>query len=134
MNVNQLSSLSLVDLKQLAKTKRIKQYYIMKRQQLIQLLSLEELPAELKIEKMTIHELRQEAKNRNMRGFWNLRRERLVELLYNSNGGQTNDAAPNQDDKNQGEANKHNKPKEEEPKNVWIKDSKHSVEEWAKDV
>lgn len=76
------SSLSLVELKQQAKGRRIKQYYIMKRQQLIEVLSLAELPQSMKIEKYTIHELRAMARTKGMRGFWSLHREELVDRLF----------------------------------------------------
>lgn len=79
-----MESLSLVELKQLAKQRRIKQYYILKRAQLVQLLSMAELPKSFIIEKMTISELREEAKRKGVRGFWTLRREQLVELLFPS--------------------------------------------------
>ena len=77
-----MESLSLVEIKQLAKQRRIKQYYILKRAQLIQILSLPELPKSFIIEKMTIAQLREEAKRKGVRGFWTLRREQLVELLF----------------------------------------------------
>jgi hypothetical protein len=77
-----MDSLSLVELKQLAKQRRIKQYYILKRIQLIQLLSLDELPKSFIIEKMTLAQLREEAKRKGVRGFWTLRRDQLVELLF----------------------------------------------------
>jgi hypothetical protein len=77
-----MESLSLIELKQLAKQRRIKQYYILKRAQLIQILSLPELPKSFIIEKMTIAQLREEAKRKGVRGFWTLRREQLVELLF----------------------------------------------------
>ena len=77
-----LSTLSLVDLKQLSKGRRIKQYYIMKRHQLIQILSLPELPERLRREKLTIVELREEAKRKGVRGFWTLHRDQLLDLLY----------------------------------------------------
>jgi hypothetical protein len=79
-----MESLSLVELKQIAKQRRIKQYYILKRVQLIQLLSMAELPKSFIIEKMTINQLREEAKRKGVRGFWTLRREQLVELLFPS--------------------------------------------------
>jgi len=82
MNAITLSSLSLVDLKQLAKGRRIKQYYIMKRHQLIQILALPELPESYRREKLTIQELREEAKRKGIRGFWSLHREELLNLLY----------------------------------------------------
>jgi hypothetical protein len=81
-SVSTLSTLSLVDLKQLAKGRRIKQYYIMKRHQLIQILALPELPEHLRREKLTIQELREEAKRKGVRGFWGLHREDLLNLLY----------------------------------------------------
>ena len=74
--------MSLVELKQQAKGRRIKQYYIMKRHQLIQILSLPELPESFRREKLTIVELREEAKRKGIRGFWNLNREGLLNLLY----------------------------------------------------
>jgi len=82
MNPQPLTSLSLVELKQLAKGRRIKQYYILKRTQLIQLLSLPELPETYKIEKFTIHQLREMAKTKGIRGFWSLHRDDLVHLLF----------------------------------------------------
>ena len=81
MNVATLSTLSLVDLKQLAKGHRIKQYYIMKRHQLIQLLALPTLPESFRREKLTIHELHKEAKGKGIRGFWSLHRADLLDLL-----------------------------------------------------
>lgn len=82
MDIPTLSTLSLVELKQLAKGRRIKQYYIMKRHQLIQILSLPELPESFRREKLTIVELREEAKRKGIRGFWNLNRDSLLNLLY----------------------------------------------------
>jgi hypothetical protein len=77
-----MESMSLVELKQLAKQRRIKHYYILKRTQLLQLLNMAELPKSFLIEKMTINQLREEAKRKGIRGFWTLRREQLVELLF----------------------------------------------------
>lgn len=74
--------MSLIDLKKAAKGRRIKQYYIMKRHQLIQILSMNELPECFKIEKFTIHELREQARQKGIRGFWTLHRDDLVKLLY----------------------------------------------------
>jgi hypothetical protein len=76
------SAMSLVELKQQAKGRRIKQYYIMKRQQLIEILAMGELPQSMKIEKYTIHELRKMAKEKGMRGFWSLPRDDLVQRLF----------------------------------------------------
>lgn len=75
-------SMSLVELKQVAKTRRIKMYYTKKRHELIRLLSMPDLPDVFKIEKLTIVQLREEAKKRGLRGFWGLSRDDLVNLLY----------------------------------------------------
>lgn len=74
--------MSLVELKKQAKGRRIKQYYIMKRLQLIHILSLPELPNTFVLEKLTIHQLRQDAKLKGIRGFWNLSRGDLLNLLH----------------------------------------------------
>jgi hypothetical protein len=94
------SIMSLVDLKQVAKTRHIKQYYIMKRHQLIHLLSMDELPSSFKIEKLTIHQLREEAKQKGIRGFWTLRRDQLVELLYPTNNKDDNSSKNSYQDTN----------------------------------
>jgi hypothetical protein len=95
--------MSLVELKQAAKGRRIKLYYIMKRHDLIRLLSLPELPASYRLEKLTIHELREEARQKGIRGFWTLHREDLLSLLYpsyqNGNSNQHEDPQdPNSND------------------------------------
>ena len=78
----QLHSLSLAELKKVAKGRRIKHYYIMPRAELLHLLTLPELPKRIVIEKLTIVQLRAEAKSKNIRGFWSLNRGQLVEALY----------------------------------------------------
>jgi len=75
-------TMSLVELKQFAKTRRIKMYYTKKRHELIRLLSMPELPEMYRIEKLTILQLRDQAKEKGLRGFWSLSRDELVELLY----------------------------------------------------
>jgi hypothetical protein len=105
------STLSLLELKQVAKTRRIKQYYIMKRAALIELLSLPELPAAYRIQKLTIHQLRDMAKQQGIRGFWGLNRHALVQLLYpDEEGGDVHKTAANKNEKNQSNADKHDDP------------------------
>ena len=121
--MNTYQSMSLVELKHAAKGRKIKQYYIMKRVQLIQLLAMNELPEELKLEKMTIHELREEAKRRGLRGFWTLRREQLVNLLFpERQQGDIHKAATDENEKNEGQANKHNHPEQHGAKDIRIED------------
>jgi hypothetical protein len=79
MNYN---TMSLVELKQVAKTRHIKMYYTKKRVELIRLVSMPELPDSFKIEKLTILQLREQAKQKGLRGFWKLSRDELVGLLY----------------------------------------------------
>lgn len=74
--------MSLVELKQLAKARRIKMYYTKKRIELIRLLSMPDLPDSYKIEKLTIVQLREQATKKGLRGFWKLSRDELVDLLY----------------------------------------------------
>ena len=80
--MNTYDSMSLVELKKVAKTRRIKMYYTKKRHELIRLLSMPTLPESFTIEKYTIVQLRQQAKDRNIAGIWKLTREQLVNLLY----------------------------------------------------
>lgn len=118
-------SLSLVELKRLAKTRKIKQYYIMKKDELLELLQMDELPFKYKLEKMTITELREEAKNRGMRGFWGLSKDALTELLF-----------PTRQDKHEddGKTGEHQNPENEDPNNVWVKTPEDSFEEGSNNL
>ena len=111
-----MDRLSLPELKQVARSRHIKQYYILKRADLIHLLTLPELPASYRIEKMTIHELRDEAKKRNLRGFWGLRRERLVGLLF----PEVQDTTTKQNEEDERETQEHHDPEEHDPKEVGV--------------
>lgn len=77
-----MDSMSILELKQLAKQRRIKMYYTKKRVELIRLLSMPDLPDSYKIEKLTIIQLREQATQKGLRGFWKLSRDELVDLLY----------------------------------------------------
>ena len=72
-----IDTMSLIELNKLAQTKKIKQYYIMKRAELIELLMMEELPFKMRLQKMTISEMRAIAKQRGMRGFWSLSKDQF---------------------------------------------------------
>ena len=110
--------MSLVELKQIAKDRRIKQYYIMKRAQLIQLLSMKELPEALRVEKMTIHELRDEAKRRGLRGFWPMRRGRLVDLLFPEH--HVHEATSDQNKQNESHTDEHDDPQKHDAEHVGV--------------
>lgn len=114
------ADMSLVELKQLAKTRKIKQYYIMKKEQLIELLTMEELPFKYKLEKMTITELRQVAKERGMRGFWGLAKEELSQLLF---------PVAKDEKQEDGKACKHENPQSEDPNKVGVQISEDPFEQ-----
>lgn len=90
--------MSLVDLKKIAKERRIKQYYIKKRDELISLLKMDELPFHFTLEKMTIAELREQAKEKGLRGFWSLHRDDLIKVLYPNQS--FHETAPHQQQEN----------------------------------
>ena len=112
-------SMSLAELKLEAKnhTPRIKQYYIKSRLDLIKLLSMKELPAEMVIAKKTIAELRKEAQVRKLPNIWKLRRAELVELLYPSS---------EQNNQNNDDGKKHNNPEKGESDKIRIDVLKNS--------
>lgn len=99
------SAMSLLELKRVAKGRRIKLYYILPKDELVRLLSLPELPLALQLQKKTIRQLRQEAKERNFSGFWSLSRGELLTLLYPDQQG-----AADKNEKNQRNANEHDAP------------------------
>jgi hypothetical protein len=113
-----ITDMSLIELKQLAKTKRIKQYYIMKRSELIDLLLMEELPFKYRVEKMTITEMRAIAKQRGMRGFWALSKEDLCSKLFGSHD----------EKKDHREACEHQDPENKDSNKVRVEVSEDPVE------
>jgi hypothetical protein len=112
-------SMYLSDLKLIAKTRRIKLYYVKTKEELIKLLTLPELPIEMKIEKMTIHQLRDEAKRRGIVGFWELRRPALVELLFPKD--EIAQTPPYENQQNESQTNKHHQPEKHDAKDIGIK-------------
>jgi hypothetical protein len=116
------ADMSLVELKQAAKARRIKQYYVMKRAELVELLSMKVLPESYRIDKMTIHSLRDVAREKGIRGVWALSRTRLVELLFpDYHRGDVHQAAADKDEKNQGDADKHDDPQKHHAEDVGVK-------------
>ena len=114
-----MESMTIIELKKLAKNRHIKQYYIMRRVQLIQLLSLDELPKYVILEKKTIINLREEAKQKGLRGFWRMSRAEILQLLYPD---------PPQDNKNNRQAPEHNQPESHYSKNVGVEVSEDPLE------
>jgi hypothetical protein len=102
------AEMSLIELKQIAKSRRyIKKYYVLSKQELVAILSLPEPPLEMKLAKMTIRSLREEATRRGLHGFWSMTRAQLLQLLYP--GGQDK-TAPNKNEQNESHTNEHNDP------------------------
>ena len=99
------SAMSLLELKKAAKGRGIKMYYVMPKDELVRLLSLPELPLEMRLQKKTIRQLRQEAKERNLSGFWGLARGELLTLLYPDQQGPAD-----KNEKDQGNAHEHDAP------------------------
>ena len=129
-----MENLSIVDLKKLAKKRKIKQYYIMKRKELLELLALETLPFKYKQEKMTIKELRDLAKERGLRGFWSLSREQLMNVLYPPlppNNEELKQRPADKKNENHREAAEHEQPKNENAYNVGINVLEDAIENGA---
>jgi len=107
--------MSLAELKKVArdlpKERKIKQYYIKSRHELIQLLTMVELPKEMQIEKRTLAELRKEARERAIPNLWKYRRAQLVEILYPST---------KKDNENNDSGKEHDNPKHGKGKNVRV--------------
>ncbi len=62
----------------------IKHYYIKTRLELIELLSMKELPESFILEKKTITQLRKEAREKGHTQIWKLKKAELIALLYPS--------------------------------------------------
>jgi hypothetical protein len=75
-------SMDIVDLKYHARLLNIKQYYIKRKAELIQILSYKSLPEKYILEKKTILELRDEARVRGFGGILKMSRQQLIDILY----------------------------------------------------
>jgi hypothetical protein len=107
--------MSLTELKKVArdlpKERKIKQYYIKSRHELIQLLTMPELPDTFRIEKLTLADLRKEAQEKGIPNLWKYRRNQLRDLLYPS---------PKEQNENNENGKEHDDPKKGESENVGI--------------
>lgn len=114
------NTMSLMALKKLAKGRRIKQYYILPKAKLVELLSLPELPRKYTIEKMTIVELRETAKERGLRGFWSLNKEDLTRTLFPKDDDAIENAPTHQKKENDSQAGEHEEPEEKNADEVRV--------------
>ena len=113
------SKMYLSELKLIAKTRRIKMYYIKSKEELIELLTMNELPLEMRIEKMTNKQLQAEAKTRGIIGVTGLRRPALINILF----PKTEDVSKTTSDENQenqSQTDEHHQPEEHDPEEVRI--------------
>jgi hypothetical protein len=115
-----LNTMSLMALKKMAKGRRIKQYYILPKAKLVELLSLPELPRKYTIEKMTIVELRETAKERGLRGFWSLNKEDLTRTLFPKDDDAIENAPAHQKKENDSQAGEHEEPEEKNADEVRV--------------
>ena len=110
------NTLSLAELKKLAKGRRIKMYYTKSICELRWLLSQEELPERYRLEKLTIKQLREEAKEKGIRGFWSLSRGDLLKLLHPDDS-----LGAKKDNQNQEDTQKHDSPHSDYGNQVGVK-------------
>jgi len=118
--MSDLNALPLASLKNMAKGRRIKQYYILPKARLVELLSMPELPSRYRIEKMTIIELREIARQRELRGFWNLNKYQLTRMLFPENDNAVENTASHQHEKNDSQAGKHENPENQDANQVRV--------------
>jgi hypothetical protein len=110
--------MNTIELKQIAKQRRVKQYYIKKRAELIDILQHGDegnLSMTFQIDKLTIHQLRNQAKERGFKKFYTLKRHELVELLYSELYGGTQ-----QNNKDNNSTDKHDDPDSKNSKEVRV--------------
>jgi hypothetical protein len=120
-----LDNLSLAELKKQAKGRGIKQYYIMKKDDLLALLKLPEIPFKYRIEKMTIIELREMAKMRGLHGFWGLSKSDLTRLLF-PDENTINHTSSDQHKKDDGKTGEHENPEKKDAQNIRIELSENT--------
>ena len=123
------ANMKLSELKKLAKGRGIKKYYILPKEELLQLLQMSELPLRYRVEKMTIEELRELAKERGLRGFWGLPKQELSDALFPPSSLDGADKRPSQHhEQNDCQADKHEEPENKNAHDVGVqllKDSQH---------
>lgn len=114
-----LDTLSLAELKKHSKGRGIKQYYIMKKEDLLELLKMPAIPMKYRIEKMTITELRDIAKQRGLRGFWGLSKADITKLLFPEHQ-EVNHTATDQHEKNDSKAGEHENPENQNAEKIRV--------------
>jgi len=77
-----METMEYAELKQLAKERRIKKYYVMPKAELVKLLSMPELPQTYAIAKKTYKELLKEAQEKSIARSWTKTKQELIAILY----------------------------------------------------
>jgi len=113
------SKMYLSELKLIAKTRRIKMYYVKSKDELIELLTMKELPLEMRIEKMTNKQLQVEAKSRGITGVTGLRRPALINILFPKTEDVSN-TATDQNQEDQSKTDEHHQPEEHDPEEIRV--------------
>jgi hypothetical protein len=121
--MSDLNSLPLSALKKMFVQRgiKLKQYYILPKAKLVELLSMPEIPLKYRIEKMTIIELRELAHQRDLRGFWGLNKNQLIRMLFPEDVDAVENTATHRHEENDGKAGKHQNPQDEDTNKVGVK-------------
>lgn len=125
LNYRMYHSMYISELKEEAKKRGIKFYYIKKRAELIQLLTMKELPEINIVEKKTIKVLREEAKDKGIDKPYSYKREHLVRLLY------PHLYTTEEHHKDYDGTQKHDNPKESNTQQVRINVMKDFIKDWS---
>ena len=121
--MSDLNSLPLSALKKMVVQRgiKLKQYYILPKSKLVELLSMPEIPLKYRIEKMTIIQLRELAQQRDLRGFWGLNKDQLIRMLFPEDVDAVENTATHRHEENDGKAGKHQDPQDEDSNKVGVK-------------
>jgi hypothetical protein len=105
---------------------KLKNYYILPKAKLVELLSMPEIPLKYRIEKMTIIELRALAKERGLVGISGLKKIQLTRLLFPEDNNAVENTSTHQHEKNDGKAGKHENPENQDSNQIGVELVKNS--------
>jgi predicted transcriptional regulator len=121
------SRLSLPELKVIARTRRIKQYYILKKNVLINLLTMPELPQSYILEKRTVKSLRDQAKAQGIVRYSKMSRDTLIARLFRTQD--VGDTTSHEDEEDQGKAEEHHNPQKHNAQDVRVHNVKDPLQD-----
>jgi len=120
MSVPDLSKMTRAELKKMAKGRKIFQYYILPKDELIALLSMSEVPKAHRLKKMTIVQMRALATERELSGFWGLNKKDLCRALFPEHDDAVQYGPSHKKKQDDGETAEHQYPKNQDAKNVGV--------------